>query len=412
MNKNYSLGQVIDFRFVVHDPFDNSTPAFADENPTFRIYKGTEGVTVAEGECSQIDDIETIGQYLITLELLEENGFEDGEEYSIFANIVVSGIAASLIVGSFRIGSLSVDEIKDIFSGKVGASNVTLRTIDSASAPVPYVFLVVKNSDESATLVFGNTDQNGYLEIGLDDGEYVVVVRSATHFGPSGPYSFTVEGTTSFNVLINAIEEIPEETGISVDYFVDKIRAYIDDLGEYVSRNLIGAADGNRRLFLLRHHNIDLQTLIITVNGEQTTNYVIADNKIHFDSAPTINSAMIADYLFYEYSTEILRQAVTRAVGYLDRAINLGWGNAVNNVWEKTLTYDIEDLILTAAILEFLQMQITRLPVAISFGDIGARVSLRGAGMERQRAIQEIKNVLYEKIDQYRDHIIIFGVVD
>ena len=105
-----------------------------------------------------------------------------------------------------------------------------------------------------------------------------------------------------------------------------------------------------------------------------------------------------------------MEQCIVGAVNYLNDAVPLGWGSYNGSSWD-IVNPDAESLVLTAAVLEFLGMQIVRLPIALSFGDIGARVSWRGASGERGRAIVEIKAILFSKIDEIRSTNAIIDVV-
>jgi hypothetical protein len=275
--------------------------------------------------------------------------------------------------------------LKDKMGQSFTISAATLSVLDSDET---YIREDVTATIEGAKVYYKETFStvNGYVA----DSTYTVKIEM----------TITQGGVTRTELYTDTIDITSDEAVTYISNIIYKMRQYIGDEGESVSRGVIGMPDGTRTTFRLHHTYVDQNYLSATVDGVAETGFEIDKNIITFDSAPVINAAIVVDYLYYEYSDDILETCIVNAVDYLNDAVSLGFGDYNGNSW-STVDQSADSLILTAAVLEFVSMQIVRLPVALSFGDIGARISLRGAGMERQRAIVEIRTILYEKIDQY-----------
>ena len=221
----------------------------------------------------------------------------------------------------------------------------------------------------------------------------------------------TVGSTVYTERYMDTIEVTADAAVTYLSNLIKKMRGYIDDIGESVSRGVIGLADGSRTVFRLHHNYVDQNWMNITVNGSATTGYSLENNILTFTSAPSLNAAIVADYVYYDYPDSVLETCIKNAVAYLNDAANIGWGSFNGTSWSINSSDEEEGLVLTAAVLEFVSMQMVRLPIAISFGDIGARISIRGAGSERQRAIVEMRAMLYDKIREYRDSDIEFNII-
>ncbi len=232
----------------------------------------------------------------------------------------------------------------------------------------------------------------------------------STANGYAGDTTYTVTVTATITTSFGSYTEIFEDTIYVIDSsayiniadIVDRIRIYIDDIGATTTRNVIGMADGTRTVFRLHHTNVGQGTVTLWVNGEIVTNFNLDKNVITFIDPPPINSSIVADYTYFEYSTESIELCIKSAVNYLKNAIDLDWGDLRGDVWLAEKNEVLESIVATAAILEFVQMQMVRLPVAISFGDIGVRISLRGAVGERKQVVQQVEQILTDKIREYR----------
>ena len=237
--------------------------------------------------------------------------------------------------------------------------------------------------------------------------------------GYSGDTTYLVTFTAQLETIVNQYTEIFEDTiyvidtspYVDINALVQKLRIYIDDMGERTTRNVIGMADGTRTKFRLQHRNVGEGTVTIRVNGTEVTDFYLDRDEIVFDTAPPLNAVIVADYSFYQYSTSFLELCVKNAVDYLKDLIGLDWGELRGNVWLVESNDRLESIILAAAVLEFVQMQMVQLPAAISFGDIGVRVSLRGAVGERKQVVEQVRNILFDKINEYRSSELEFGVV-
>jgi hypothetical protein len=90
-------------------------------------------------------------------------------------------------------------------AGGTGANVVTLTLHDADAAAVPNIACVVRNTAEDAILAQATTDENGQVELQLDDGSYKV------RYGPSGfyifsnPYDLTVSGATAGTFTCEAV---------------------------------------------------------------------------------------------------------------------------------------------------------------------------------------------------------------
>lgn len=334
-------------------------------------------------------------------------------EYSmIYENISVNYSGISYDLWCFTDLETTLNEIEENITdiknniGLIDGGNIVNITCQDENSNKLYLSrLTIKNSAQTSTIALSETDINGIATFGLVDGSYKIIVSSKPGYNPTNPYTLTVRGTTNLTIIIPTISYNAPMDGVTLATLVDRMRIYIDDKGTNVSQGVIGFPDGNRKIFMLHHMNIDDDSLILTINGTQSTAWVLYDNKIVFTSAPALNSAIIADYIYYEYNDDILEQCVRRSIGFLDKTIDLGWGNMdVYENWDVTMNYSEEDIILTCCVLELLQMQIVRMPIALSFGDVGARISLRGAATERTKAASELKQILYDKIREYRTY--------
>jgi hypothetical protein len=303
-----------------------------------------------------------------------------------------------------EIGS-DIEDIKTLLGLEEGANVVNITSQDENGNKLYLSRLTIKNSAQTSTIALSESNINGIATFGLVNGSYKVIVSSQPGYNPTNPYTLTVSGATNLTIVIPTISYNAPMDGVTLVTLVDRMRIYIDDKGTNVSQGVIGLPDGNRKNFMLHHMNIDDDSLILTVNGTQSTAWILYDNKIVFTSAPALNASIIADYIYYEYNDDILEQCVRRSIGFLDKTIDMGWGNMdVYENWDVTMNYSEEDIILTCCVLELLQMQIVRMPIALSFGDVGARISLRGAATERTKAASELRQILYDKIREYRTY--------
>jgi hypothetical protein len=299
--------------------------------------------------------------------------------------------------------SSNIEEIKTNIGLIDGGNNVNITCQDENGNLLYLSRLTIKNSAQTSTIALSESNINGVATFGLVNGSYKIIASSKPGYNPTNPYTLTVNGTTNLIITIPTISYSAPMDGVTLSTLVDRMRIYIDDKGTNVSQGVIGFPDGNRKIFMLHHMNIDDDSLILTINGTQSTAWILYDNKIVFTTAPALNSAIIADYIYYEYNDDILEQCVRRSIGFLDKTIDMGWGSMdVYENWDVTMNYSEEDIILTCCVLELLQMQIVRMPIALSFGDVGARISLRGAATERTKAASELRQILYDKIREYR----------
>jgi hypothetical protein len=239
---------------------------------------------------------------------------------------------------------------------------------------------------------------NGYT----GDTEYTVTITA----------TIVTDSSTYVEIFEDTIYVIDTSSFVSISKLVDQLRIYISDIGETTTRNVIGMPDGTRAIFRLHHNNVGQGTLTLTVDGAAETNFNLSKNVITFLVAPTLNASILADYTFFEYSAESLEFCIKQAVNYLKNAIDLDWGDIRGDVWLIDSDELLESIIVTAAILEFVQMQMVRLPVAISFGDIGVRISLRGAVGERKLVVQQVSQILDDKIREHRLAELEFHVVE
>jgi hypothetical protein len=284
---------------------------------------------------------------------------------------------------------------------ETGEISCTLKNMEGKTFTITSATISLQKPDGTYILDSVAADIDGakvyYYEVFASSDGYV----ADTTYDVVITIIFTSDGRSYQEIYADTITITSVDNATYMSNLIKKMRQYIGDEGESVSRGVIGMPDGTRTTFRLHHMYVDQNYLTVSVNGAAVTAFEIEKNIITFDSAPALNAAIVVDYLYYEYSDEILETCIVSAVDYLNDAASLGFGSYNGSSW-STINQDVDSMILTAAVLEFVSMQIVRLPVAISFGDIGARISLRGAGMERQRAIQEIRTMLYSKIDEYR----------
>lgn len=293
--------------------------------------------------------------------------------------------------------------------GEKGQISVTVHNSSGLSFSITSASISIQDSSDVYIVEEDECTISGFniiysTEFSADNGysvdEYSIVINAIIL---SDGIEWTEIYTDTFNVTESKVVT-------HMSNLVKKMRQYIGDEGESISRNVIGLPDGTRKTFRVHHMFIDQNYLKVYINGTECSDFDIDKNIITFDTAPPLNAAINVDYIYYDYSDEILETCLQSAVTYLNDAANIGWGSFNGSSWDY-YSLDHESMIITAAVLEFVSMQSVRLPIAISFGEIGARISIRGASLERQRVIQEVRTILYNKIDEHRDHNMIVDVV-
>lgn len=245
---------------------------------------------------------------------------------------------------------------------------------------------------------------------------YIETFSTDNGYAINSTYDVTINASitmssSSYTEIFQDTVYVLDTVYVSLEKLINDIRVYIDDEGEAITRNLVGLADGTRTKFRLQNKNVDSDSLVIYVNGIANTAYTKSGDIITFTNAPALNAALVADYTCYSYADSILEICIRQAVSYLNDAAEIGWGEAYGDVWLKDAS-DLEiSLVIMAALLEFTQMQMIRLPVTISFGDVGARISLRGATGDRQRVVKQMTETLNDRIMEYREMRITFSVI-
>jgi len=104
--------------------------------------------------------------------------------------------------------------------GVVGSIVVSINVkLNTGGVPIPDVTVTVKNSDGSVDLTRVVTDTNGVATVGLDAGDYQVVLSKAG-------YVFTVPETITVDVNNNSFDLYGDELVISVPTAVDACTVY------------------------------------------------------------------------------------------------------------------------------------------------------------------------------------------
>jgi len=163
------------------------------------------------------------GHYLLSL----SSGFATAGYRMITAIIEPTG---TLNRTDLQVTSKNIDDVYSEVTGEAvdtGINTVTFSVQDTTNdnAAVPSVSVKVYNSDQSAIISFGETDNNGDVDINLDPGSYVVKTFIAGYRGSSTTVTVANQSTQAETLSIdsNFVSAPPPSTPALCRLYMDFI---------------------------------------------------------------------------------------------------------------------------------------------------------------------------------------------
>lgn len=173
------------------------------------------------------------------------------------------------------LNDISADDVANAIAG-TGENAATLTLVDGNGDPIPSIRCVVRNSDESAIVVWGTTDENGEAAFNLDDGSYKVRYGPSASNAFTNPYDLTVSGGTTETYTGSSLDVSPPTT--------PELCVCYADIREAVGGSLVGTNAGSVTIIELVSPEWPETSDDAVLAAEQETYYTDADGRVQFEA--------------------------------------------------------------------------------------------------------------------------------